>query len=293
MTAGRVNPLAKVASRAVQLYCDWSPLPRGKYWLLRRSAGFLVAPVDDGLWVRVSGVSGFEWKALRRQPGERVTADLFRKLLRPGATVLDVGANVGYYALLAAREVGPDGRVIAFEATPAVAARLAENVKLNALGNVTVVHAAVCDRAGEIEFRLQDDDSEGNSLVNFATDWPTVKVPAVSLDDYAAAHNIDRVDVMKVDVEGAEPMVLAGAKRLLSGPTPPVLILESNPEALKAGGSSPADIRERLAGFGYRCFGVEQLTQGADPVWNIVAVHPTHDRSGLTAAAGISAMQPL
>lgn len=293
MSVGRLSPWRKMASRAVQWYCDWSPVPRGKHWLLRRSSGFLVAAVGPTLWVRVSGVSGFEWKALRRQPGETATAALFRRLLRPGSTVFDVGANVGYYALLAGRSVGPDGRVFAFEATPAVATRLAENVALNGLDNVTVVHSAVCDRSGEIEFRLHDDDSEGNSMVNFAADWPTVRVPAVSLDEYAADHGLERVDVVKVDVEGAEPLVLAGATRLLSAARPPVLIMESNPDALKAGGSSPADLRARLAAFGYRCYGVERLTQTAEPVWNIVAVHPSHEVCGVTAEIGVGSMPPI
>src|SRR5438552_3054078 len=99
----RVSTWAKFTSRVIQIYFGFSPISRGKHWLLRRSAGFLVVPIGSGLWLRVSGASGFEWKALRRQPVERVTVDLFRQLLKPDAVVFDIGANVGYYALLASK----------------------------------------------------------------------------------------------------------------------------------------------------------------------------------------------
>lgn len=269
---------AVVASRVVQAYFNWSPVQRGKHWLLRRTSGFLIAPVGAGLWIRVSGVSGFEWKALRGRPGEAATAALFRRLHSPGMTVFDVGANVGYYSLLAARSVGPHGGVHAFEATPAVVTRLGENVKLNRLQNVTVNHLAVCDRVGTVEFRLQEDDSEGNSMVSYSTDWPLVRVPAVTLDRYAADRGPLHVDLVKIDVEGAEPLVIAGARGLLSSAEPPLLLVESNPATLRAAGSSPEHLRRQLAEFGYRCYGVEQLTGEPEAVWNILAVHPTHGR---------------
>ncbi len=77
--------------------------------------------------------------------------------------VIDVGANVGYYALMAATRVGPSGRVIAYEPGPAPAARLRENVALNGLSNVTVVEAAVADRPGTLHLNLVE-DSEASSL---------------------------------------------------------------------------------------------------------------------------------
>ena len=292
MLIRKMSTWAKYASKAVSLYHSWFPVHRGKHWLLRQASPFLIAPLGNGLWVRVTGVSGFEWKALRGQPGESATVALFLKMLTPGATVFDVGANVGYYALVAAKSVGPHGQVHAFEATPAVAERFGENVTLNRLTNVVVNHFAVCDRAGEVEFRLQADDSEGNSLVSYATDWLSVRVPAVTLDDYIADRKVGRVDILKVDVEGAEPLVFAGATALLSRREPPLLIVESNPATLRAAGNSPELLRTQLAAFGYRCYGVEQLTHGADPVWNILAVHPSHDRDGFVETLRAGALTP-
>lgn len=280
MSRAGVSSWAKLGSRAVQFYCDCSPIARGKDWLLRHASSFLVAPIDNDLWIRVTGLSGFEWKALRRTPGEYATTTLIRRMLKPGAVMFDVGANVGYFSLLAAKAVASTGRVYAFEATPAVAERLAENVNLNGLDNVSVIHSAVCDRDGEVEFRIQIDDSEGNSLVNFSGDWPRIRVPAMTLDEFVARNQIDRVDLIKIDVEGAEPLVLKGAKSLLTRPGRPALVIEVFPAALRSAGSSKSKLLDELSEYGYRVQGLEQLTKGPDAVWNILAVHPEHGCQG-------------
>lgn len=171
--------------------------------------------------------------------------------------------------------------------------RLIENVKLNQLANVTVNHAAVCDQLGSIELRLQNDDSEGNSLVSFRANWPSVQVPAVTIDGYLASNGIARVDVLKIDVEGAEAMVIKGAEKLLTSLAPPLLIIESNPITLKAAGCSPERLRAQIAEFGYRCYGIEKLTSDQDPVWNILAVHSTTPCFDLYKSGGVESLIPL
>ena len=282
MSRNGVPLYTKLASRLVGFYRTWSPIERGKWWLLRHTSFFLIAPLGEGLWIRATGVSGFEWKALLGRPGEEATASLFSRLLQPGMTVFDVGSNIGYYTLLAARAVGPEGQVHAFEATPAVAKRLAENVALNRFANVTVNHLAVCDREGDVEFNLQE-DSEGNSMVVSDPGHASVSVPATTLDAYVSRQGISRVDLIKIDVEGVEGLVLEGARTLLGGTQPPVLIIESNPATLRAAGNSPEQLCDRLASFGYRCFGIEQLLPEPDSVWNILAIHSTHPTAEIAA----------
>jgi FkbM family methyltransferase len=276
MTATKVRGWAKLASRAIGGYQRWSPIQRGKHWLLRRSSSFLIAPVDSGLWIRATGLSVFEWNALRGLPCESATTALFHQVLRPGMVVFDVGANVGYYSMLAARALGATGHVHSFEATPIVANRIRENLAINGLDNVTVNNLAVCDRVGTVEFRVQPDDSEGNSLVHYEAGWETVRVPATTLDEYTTEHKISHVNLIKIDVEGAEGMVLAGASGLLSGDECPVLIIESNPATLEAAGHSPQGIRNLLASHDYMCFGLEELLPEPASVWNILAIHPRH-----------------
>src|SRR5262249_32474127 len=148
---------------------------------------------------------------------ESETVELFLKLLAPGMTALDVGANVGQYTLLAAQRVGPSGRVHAFEPTPHVAAKLRANVRLNGFRNVTVAAMAVGDNCGEATLYYVDDDGSNNILAP-EPGYPTsVKVPLITLDDYLASQGLGKVDVMKMDIEGAELKALRGSPRLLSG----------------------------------------------------------------------------
>jgi FkbM family methyltransferase len=248
----------RLASWLVRLYCRHAPIARGQWRLRRTAARWLVAPLDTGPWVRVSGVSDFEWAVLAgaRSP-EGQTAARFIQLLAPGQVVLDVGANVGYYALTAAARVGPGGRVIAFEPGPAVAARLRENAGLNGLSNLTVVEAAVADRPGVRRFHLGE-DSEGSSLYDAVPGTAgEVDVRVVTLDDESVG--LGRVDVVKIDAEGAEVGVLRGARRLLTDPHAPAVMLEANPVTLRAAGESLATLRAELESLGYAIELVERI----------------------------------
>lgn len=125
-------------------------------------------------------------------------------LLHPGATVFDIGANIGWFSLLAARRVGPAGRVIAFEPSIPNAAMAKRNAAVNHLQNLTVVPAAVGDRDGWASF------SADSSLKGKVTDDGEVIVPILSLDSWLVETGEAPPDVLKIDVESAEASVLRG-----------------------------------------------------------------------------------
>jgi FkbM family methyltransferase len=265
----------KIASRAVRAY----PFARGKHRLRQFAAKrFLTAKTEFGCWVRISGVSGFDWKVFDEQISEPVTAAAIKALLRPGMTVFDVGANVGYFTLLAARLVGSGGRVHAFEPTPSVAHRLAENVAMNKLESQVCCNAvAVGDEVGVVSLHTQRDDSEGNNIFSDDGSGASISVPVLTLDAYITDHSIKSVDVMKLDVEGAEIKVLAGANSLLSRADSPILIAEANPSALRRSGGDVRELCNVCSELGYRVYGLEQLTAGQDPVYNVLAAKPVHE----------------
>jgi FkbM family methyltransferase len=152
-----------------------------------------------------------------------------KALLHPGMTVLDVGANAGYYALCAARLVGPGGLVYAFEPVPDLRAKLARNVALNGFDQVRVEASAVGDLSGVVRLYVSEIETNDGlaSLVPGPGRSPDgIDVAAVTLDGFAAG--LERpVDLVKIDVEGAEERVLAGARGLLRGRSPPALLVES------------------------------------------------------------------
>ncbi|MEV7196965.1 FkbM family methyltransferase [Streptomyces sp. NPDC093510] len=151
--------------------------------------------------------------------------------LRPGSTVLDVGAHIGYYTMLAGALVGPGGRVVSFEPTPSTLSVLRTNARH--LPQVTVVPAAVWSKRDELEFF---DRGLGYSAYNsaFEARLPDVvrrrvpseriSVTAVSLDDHVSAEGL-HVDFVKIDAESAEAHVLAGMRGLLTSGQP-VISLE-------------------------------------------------------------------
>jgi FkbM family methyltransferase len=128
--------------------------------------------------------------------------------VKPGMTVFDVGAHAGYYTLMLSRLVGPQGRVLAFEANPANAARLRRHLHLNDTKNIEVIEAAVTDRAGETFFRTNDDLGEYGYMGKISESGTPVRT--VRLDDFPTP------DLIKMDIEGAETLALSGAERLLS-----------------------------------------------------------------------------
>jgi len=139
-------------------------------------------------------------------------------VLRPDDVCLDVGANIGVMSLLLAGRV-PQGRVVAIEAAPGVGRKLAENVAGSGLGNIVVVHAAIGAGEGTVRFREQ------SAYGHIADDG--VAVPLRTLDSVVAESGLDRVDFIKIDVEGHEFPILRAADGLIAR-FEPVVFLEFN-----------------------------------------------------------------
>ena len=146
-----------------------------------------------------------------------------RRYLRSGDSVLDIGANIGVYTLLAVSQVGPAGQVLAFEPAPEAYRRLSENIQINRLNNVKMYACALGDREGFVDFLNQYDTTNRIKTVD-DLGKSVVSVPLARLDDI--------VDINcafgKMDIEGAEPVALHGAKRLLQESNPPIWLLEIN-----------------------------------------------------------------
>lgn len=151
---------------------------------------------------------------------------LMRPLLQPGMVMVDVGANIGYYSLLAAERVGPSGKVLAFEPGARSVMLLEQSARANKFSCIQTHQMAVADQNGELFFTM--DDSNGG-IHRGEVDASAERVRAVALDDYLSAE--PRVDLVKVDVEGAEGLAVRGMAQLLRRHRP-VLFCEFTPAAL-------------------------------------------------------------
>ncbi len=273
-----INPMSRVASALVLGYVRHAPFERGKYRLMRLVGRSLLIELEPGLFIRPLGLSTLEREIILTGNHEPETIQAFAALLAPGMTVIDLGANIGQYTLVAARRVGPRGRVYAFEPTPSLAEHARRNLELNGLDNATVHSVAVSDAPGRVTLHIiEAGEPNMNSIVNGCSDPKGLEVPTVTLDGFAADQSLRAVDVIKMDIEGAELQALRGADTLLTGADPPVLVLELNPKTLAYSGHTPDDLLGLLAFYGYTFYPIAACCLHThDPFLNGIAAKPGH-----------------
>lgn len=199
--------------------------------------------------------------------------------LGPGDTFADVGANIGYFTLLGASRVGPSGRVVAIEASPAVARRLTANLERNELRGVRVVNEAASDTEGWLTLHEGPAWNSGMSSTVAPEAWRRagidaafqrpIEVPARPLDRLLSAAELARLRLIKVDVEGAEHRAVRGMERLLrEAPRELELIVEINPELLRSQGAGADALIGALAEAGFHAYTLPAdygVTQYLDP----------------------------
>jgi FkbM family methyltransferase len=184
--------------------------------------------------------------------------------LRPGQVFVDIGANIGYFTLLGGRLVGETGRVVAIEAHPRLARLLRRNIVMNDLHrHVTSWHRAAWSEPTTLKFHLRVHFPGNSSAGSVGSDWlefyddeeEVVDVEAVAMDDLLA--DVPRVDVVKVDVEGAEIHVVAGMERTLKANPAIVVVFEWSPGQMVSVGDTPAALLDLLGdhGFSYQLIG--------------------------------------
>jgi FkbM family methyltransferase len=160
---------------------------------------------------------------------EHDTLNFYNKILRTGSVVIDVGANIGLYSLIASNKVGREGQVYSFEPSEWAYSRLRENINLNDFKNIEICKFGVSDKKGVVKFYKCADDAY-NSLGHhpmFAVK-EVVEIEVDSLDNFCRERKISKVDILKIDAEGADYLVLKGAREILGFNESPVIFCEYN-----------------------------------------------------------------
>ncbi len=194
-----------------------------------------------------------------------------RAALAPGMTVVDVGAHVGYFALLAAQCVGPGGKVVAVEPAPENYALLAANVARVGATQIEAVHGAAWREAGELELRLSPTNTGDHRVYDDGADRARTRVPAVRLDEVLA--DCERLDLVIVDTQGAEQPVLEGMSEALTR-WRPRLQVEFWPDGIREFGDDPEATLAFYRGLRYdiRVLGEPDAIDGGDDLARLVAV---------------------
>ncbi len=247
------------------------PLKQGLYRfpaLARLIRGSINAAVADGLSeVEITAGDLRGYKILLNLKAEKSRwlgtyepelAQTVRDFIRPGMTIYDVGANIGYVSMLLAHAARPNGQVFAFEALPANIERIRANLALNHLdGRIHLIPQAVADQSGELTFYVHASvgmgkvaGSAGRREEQYQAE---IKVPAISLDEFVYQQGNPAPDAVKMDIEGGEVLALPGMQRLLNERKPLLLLELHGPESEKTAWQtlSAAGYRLRAMAPGY------------------------------------------
>ncbi len=188
----------------------------------------------------------------RWEPAE---TDWFLRMVKPGDTVVDAGANTGYYTLIGSRLVGDKGKVYAFEPEPANFELLQKNVRLNGLTNVVLERKALSNRNGTLKLFIADNNKGDHRIYQPADESrPSIDVEAVRLDEYFKDYK-QGIDFLKTDTQGAEGLIIEGMTGLLDGRTDgPTIFMEFWPHGLAGLGTDAGALLKTLEAYKYKFY---------------------------------------
>ena len=233
------------------------------------------APWSTNRWgQRYQSASLAEYHDLRDGNPETFESALIERTLRPGMTVVDVGANHGLFSLEAAHLVGPAGRVFAFEPTPATLELLRSNLRANGLERVATLAEAGGEAPGVARLRVHRERTGLNTLAAGDITWnrrvlvadAVVEVPITTIDLAAEALGLGRIDFLKVDVEGFELGVIRGAREMLEARRVDRILLEVRDLTCRNAGVEPGEVLAELATLGYTLHAITPRGEVGDRV---------------------------
>jgi len=205
---------------------------------------------------------------------EKLEIQTFEKYIKKGMTVLDLGANVGFYTMLSRSLVRENGRVFAFEPSSRNANLIRASIEENSFTNVKVIEAAVSDEIGVSKLHLSPNLNSGHSLLNldfkYDKNWEgekTADVKVITIDDYLEKKVGDfKVDFIKMDIEGSEFRAIKGMKRVFDANEHLILISEFWPNGFLKNNKNPKDYLEMLAGLNFTINHIDELQGKVYPV---------------------------
>jgi FkbM family methyltransferase len=212
--------------------------------------------LSGGLYINVRPVDHIQKDLFWYGHYELESINLLKELVENDSVVVDIGANIGYYTIVAASKA-VSGHVYALEALSFLCEEIEQNILLNRLQNVNVYHYALGSRERDSLAYLSSEDNVGMSGLlpaeNFSGE--TEKVHSLSLDQWKEAERIGKIDIIKIDVEGAEYDVLSGMKDTLTA-LRPIIFIEVIEHQLERFGSSMKDLYSFIRSYNYNTYDI-------------------------------------
>jgi len=235
-------------------------------WLLKVRPAFLASFLKKLLRVKryvvqtsngkffIDPLSNFGEGILSESGYEPQLADSLKKILKEGDTFLDVGANEGFFSILASKLVNVTGNVVSIEPQSRLQRVIFRNMLENSAYNINILQRAISDSIGTAILSLSPDMNTGSSGIFRLTQYevPTEMIPQITLSELLRLLRVDRIKLMKIDVEGFEYEAILGSKDVFRGNIIENIALELHPTILQRRGKSESDILDFLTENGYR-----------------------------------------
>lgn len=264
------STIEEIWLRAIRLYTYNTPINKGKYRLYNLALSLCqhlptetTVTVKGGRKISVDLTTGMTGTVFFFGEYEEKVTKIVSSLIRKGDVCLDIGANFGWYTTLFHEKVGIEGEVHAFEPVPKTFIELKRNYELmNAPKNVFINNTALGNQNGEIIVNLFAGLATGHASISQQgrDDFTSIKCQIITLDSYIETRNINQVNFIKIDIEGAEMMFLQGAERLFKQTVPPIWLMEMALEQTRNFGYLPTDLitflKERA---NYEFYAVDEL----------------------------------
>lgn len=183
---------------------------------------------------------------------EKPEIDYLSDFLKPGDVFIDIGANIGLFSFNASKIVGDEGKIYAFEAFPPNYKQFKENILLNKFENIITENKAISSQNSTMEIFYNEKDNNIGMASAFLKNFTSKEiVESTTLDQYSEDHHIDKINLIKIDIEGGEYDALLGMNRILTELKPHILI-EINHKTLLDSGHSEMEIINLLSKFNYK-----------------------------------------
>ena len=216
----------------------WASLQGHKMYLNARDKVITPSVLNSGVW-------------------EKYETELFLRVVKRGMVVIDLGANIGWYTLIAAKLVGKKGKVYAFEPEPVSYALLRRNVQMNGYNNVIIEQKAVLNRSGSIRLFLSSDNLGDHRIYDSRNGRKSITVEGTTLDEYFSNWH-EKIDVLKIDIQGAEMAALLGMDRVIKANEELKIFVEFTPVGIRRSGFSPKEFLHRLAEYGFKFYFIDK-----------------------------------
>lgn len=198
---------------------------------------------------------------------EKFETELVKKEIKNGNIVLDIGANIGYYSLVFSQLVGTNGQIFAFEPDPNNFALLKKNIEINNLKNVTVIQKAVSDVSKPLSLYLCDYNHAQHRIYPSPRCNEKIIVESTTIDEYLSGKEFyNKINFVKMDVEGAEYNVLEGMKKTLKSNPSLKILCEFSPKQIREHKLEPEDVLDQLLRFGFKIYPITTAGEKIIPI---------------------------